>query len=46
MLRVQYFDTSFFVPLILPEATGEAIAGFFDGLPADQFAVSHTCTVI
>lgn len=37
---MQYFDTSFLVPLILPEATSEAIAGFFDGLSADQFAVS------
>lgn len=46
MLRVRDFDTSFLVPLILPEATSEAISGFFDGLPADQFAVSHFCTVI
>ena len=38
---MQYFDTSFLVPLILPEATSESIAEFFDGLPADQFAVSH-----
>ena len=41
MLRMHYFDTSFLVPLILPETTSEAIAGFFDGLPPDQFAVSH-----
>ena len=38
---MHYFDTSFLVPLILPETTSEAIAGFFDGLPSDQFAVSH-----
>ena len=38
---MHYFDTSFLVPLILPETTSEAIAGFFDGLPPDQFAVSH-----
>lgn len=36
-----YFDTSFLVPLILPEATSEAIAEFIQGLPADQFTVSH-----
>ncbi|MDE0392914.1 MAG: type II toxin-antitoxin system VapC family toxin [Rhodospirillales bacterium] len=36
-----YFDTSFLVPLILPEATSEPIAAFFGGLPADDLAVSH-----
>jgi len=36
-----YFDTSFLVPLILPEATSDAIAAFLRGLPADQFTVSH-----
>jgi predicted nucleic acid-binding protein len=36
-----YFDTSFLVPLILPEATSEGIAAFIRRLPADQFAVSH-----
>ena len=36
-----YFDTSFLVPLILPEATSDDIAGLVRELPADQFAVSH-----
>jgi hypothetical protein len=36
-----YFDTSFLVPLILPEATSERIAAFVGTLPAGQFAVSH-----
>jgi hypothetical protein len=36
-----YFDTSFLVPLILPEATSDAIAAFTQGLPANQFTVSH-----
>ena len=36
-----YFDTSFLAPLILPEATSEPIAGFFDALPQDDLAVSH-----
>jgi len=38
---MRYFDTSFLVPLILPEATSEPIAGFFEDLPADELAVSH-----
>ena len=38
---MRYFDTSFLVPLILPEATSEPIAGFFENLPADDLAVSH-----
>lgn len=38
---MRYFDTSFLVPLILPEATSEPIAGFFDGLPADDLATGH-----
>ena len=38
---MRYFDTSFLVPLILPEATSEPIAGFFEALPADDLAVSH-----
>ncbi|MCE2494773.1 MAG: type II toxin-antitoxin system VapC family toxin [Alphaproteobacteria bacterium] len=38
---MRYFDTSFLVPLILPEATSETIAGFFETLPADDLAVSH-----
>jgi uncharacterized protein len=36
-----YFDTSFLVPLILPEATSEAIAEFFHEQPADSLTVSH-----
>ena len=36
-----YFDTSFLAPLILPEATSEPIADFFDALPQDDLAVSH-----
>jgi predicted nucleic acid-binding protein len=36
-----YFDTSFLVPLVLPEATSERIAAFVRELPADQLAVSH-----
>ena len=38
---MRYFDTSFLVPLILPEATSAPIAGFFEDLPADDLAVSH-----
>lgn len=36
-----YFDTSFLVPLILPEATSDSIAAFVGGLSTVQFAVSH-----
>jgi predicted nucleic acid-binding protein len=36
-----YFDTSFLVPLILPEATSGRISAFVDTLPAQEFAVSH-----
>ena len=38
---MRYFDTSFLVPLILPEATSELIADFFQSLPPDDLAVSH-----
>jgi uncharacterized protein len=38
---VRYFDTSFLVPLILPEATSDKIAAFVRGLPAEEFTVSH-----
>jgi len=38
---VLYFDTSFLVPLILPEATSEKIAAFFATLSPEAFAVSH-----
>ena len=36
-----YFDTSFLTPLILPEATSEPIAGFFEALPPEDLSVSH-----
>lgn len=38
---MRYFDTSFLVPLVLPEATSEPITGFFEALPPDDLAVSH-----
>jgi uncharacterized protein len=38
---VVYFDTSFLAPLILPEATSDEIAAFFDGLSAEEFTVSQ-----
>ena len=38
---MRYFDTSFLVPLILPEATSEPIAGFFKSLTEDTLATSH-----
>ncbi|MBK8909024.1 MAG: type II toxin-antitoxin system VapC family toxin [Rhodospirillales bacterium] len=38
---MHYFDTSFLVPLILPEATSEPIARFFQDLRAESMAVSH-----
>jgi uncharacterized protein len=38
---VLYFDTSFLVPLILPEATSDTIAAFVSALPAQQLTVSH-----
>jgi predicted nucleic acid-binding protein len=36
-----YFDTSFLVPLVLPEATSENIAKFIGGLPVEKLTVSH-----
>ncbi len=36
-----YFDTSFLVPLILPEATSDKITAFIRTLSAEAFAVSH-----
>ena len=36
-----YFDTSFLVPLILPEATSDEIAAFVRRLPAEEFTISH-----
>ena len=38
---MRYFDTSFLVPLILPEATSEPIAGFFDRQPAEDLTTGH-----
>ena len=38
---MRYFDTSFLVPLILPEATSEPISGFLEALPDDDLTVSH-----
>jgi len=38
---VLYFDTSFLVPLILPEATSDKIAAFIRTLTAEAFSVSH-----
>lgn len=38
---MHYFDTSFLVPLILPEATSDKIAKFLRDLPAENLAVSH-----
>ena len=36
-----YFDTSFLVPLILPEATSDRITAFVRELPAEHLTVSH-----
>ncbi len=36
-----YFDTSFLVPLVLPESTSDRIAIFIRALNIEQFAVSH-----
>lgn len=38
---MRYFDTSFLVPLILPEATSEQVSGFFETLQGADPAVSH-----
>ena len=37
---MRYFDTSFLVPLVLPEATSEPVARFFEHLPEEDWAVS------
>jgi len=42
---VLYFDTSFLVPLILPEATSDKITAFVRRLPAEEFTVSHWARV-
>ena len=36
-----YFDTSFLVPLIVPESTSERISAFVSALRGDEFTVSH-----
>jgi hypothetical protein len=36
-----YFDTSFLVPLVLPEMTSDRIAAFIRELKVEQFTVSH-----
>ncbi|MGH7084908.1 MAG: type II toxin-antitoxin system VapC family toxin [Acetobacteraceae bacterium] len=36
-----YFDTSFLVPLVLPEATSDGIAAFIRALDIERLAVSH-----
>ena len=38
---MHYFDTSFLVPLILPEETSDPIARFFAELAGESLAVSH-----
>ncbi|MBF0093332.1 MAG: type II toxin-antitoxin system VapC family toxin [Alphaproteobacteria bacterium] len=38
---MHYFDTSFLVPLILPEATSDKITKFLVDLSAEDLAVSH-----
>ena len=38
---MRYFDTSFLVPLILPEATSEPITEFFEGVSGEVLTVSH-----
>lgn len=38
---MHYFDTSFLAPLILPEATSEAISAFVAGLPVETLAISQ-----
>ena len=38
---MMYFDTSFLVPLILPERTSDSITAYLRGLDSDRFATSH-----
>ncbi len=38
---MRYFDTSFLVPLVLPEATSESIAELFESLSDDALTVSQ-----
>ena len=37
---MRYFDTSFLVPLVIPEATSESVIACFQGFSTDDFAVS------
>jgi predicted nucleic acid-binding protein len=36
-----YFDTSFLVPLVLPEATSDKISVFISGLDTEKLTISH-----
>jgi predicted nucleic acid-binding protein len=36
-----YFDTSFLVPLVVPEPTSDDVITFMQGLDEAQFAISH-----
>jgi predicted nucleic acid-binding protein len=38
---MNYFDTSFLIPLILPETTSDKVSKFLRNLPAEDLAVSH-----
>ncbi len=38
---MHYFDTSYLVPLLVPEATSERVADFLRGLPPGDLAISH-----
>ena len=38
---MRYFDTSFLVPLLLPEATSEPISRFLEALSGEVLAISH-----
>lgn len=38
---MRYFDTSFIVPLLVPEPSSAAVSAFFGEMPAGQAAISH-----
>ncbi|HKM65275.1 MAG TPA: type II toxin-antitoxin system VapC family toxin [Acidisphaera sp.] len=40
-----YFDTSFLVPVILPEATSDKVVAFLSGLRSEECTVSHWTSV-
>jgi predicted nucleic acid-binding protein len=42
---MHYFDTSFLVPLILPEAASDRVAKFLGDLSTENLAVSHWARV-